>query len=140
MLFQHGPIGALVLLFDDENHLLLLKPSYRRDNLWSLPGGFSRRSESPTETVVREAREELGIEVTVTALLAEGRGEFGEVSFACAGERMDPTASIVLSAEHSEWRWFALHALPPLGSRIADLLSRSLDRMAALQAGAQRRA
>lgn len=51
-----------------DNKLLLVKE--RSDNLWTLPGGWIDVNESPSESVIREVREETGLNVRVTRLLA----------------------------------------------------------------------
>jgi ADP-ribose pyrophosphatase YjhB (NUDIX family) len=52
---------------DDQGRLLMI---HRTDNdLWALPGGGHDIGESITDTVVREVREETGIDVEVTRLV-----------------------------------------------------------------------
>lgn len=51
-----------------DKKLLLVKE--RSDNLWTLPGGWVDVNESPSESVIREVREETGFDVKVTRLLA----------------------------------------------------------------------
>lgn len=51
--------GGGVLIFNQDNDLLLVKPSYR--NTWAWPGGGWDPGESPKATVVRECREEIGV-------------------------------------------------------------------------------
>src|SRR5215218_4420430 len=53
-------MGALVLL-EDADRVLLIRPSYRR--AWSLPGGLLRRGEEPATAAVREVGEEVGVSV-----------------------------------------------------------------------------
>jgi 8-oxo-dGTP diphosphatase len=60
-------IGADVLLRDDHGRLLLVDPQYKPD--WDLPGGMAEANEPPSETVIRELREELGLSVSVGRLL-----------------------------------------------------------------------
>lgn len=58
-------VGAVVRRSDGA--ILLIK---RGDNgLWALPGGAQDLGESTTEAVVREVREETGIQVRVTGLV-----------------------------------------------------------------------
>lgn len=54
------------VLKDDK--ILLVKE--RSDGLWTLPGGFADVSETPSEAVVRETKEESGYDVKVIRLLA----------------------------------------------------------------------
>ncbi|CAM2857891.1 Mutator MutT protein [Legionella steigerwaltii] len=50
------------------NKLLLVKE--RSDELWTLPGGWAETNESAAESVIREAKEETGFDVSVIRLLA----------------------------------------------------------------------
>jgi ADP-ribose pyrophosphatase YjhB (NUDIX family) len=60
-------VGADALLRDEQQRILLVDPRYKPD--WDLPGGMSEANEPPTETVRRELREELGLNITVGSLL-----------------------------------------------------------------------
>ena len=61
-------LAACVLLFDDDNRLLVLETTYRRE--WLLPGGVVERNEAPWEGARREVREEIGIELDGLRLAA----------------------------------------------------------------------
>ncbi|MBI2674309.1 MAG: NUDIX hydrolase [Candidatus Yanofskybacteria bacterium] len=50
-----------VLMFNDSNELLLVKPSYK--DHWSIPGGVVDNNESPREASTRETKEEVNIEL-----------------------------------------------------------------------------
>lgn len=56
------------LLRSEDGRVLLCELTYKR--YWDLPGGVVDPSESPAACVAREIREELGLDVTVGALLA----------------------------------------------------------------------
>ncbi|WP_231333237.1 NUDIX domain-containing protein [Actinomadura graeca] len=60
-------VGADVLIRDDRGRLLLVDPQYKPD--WDLPGGMSEANESPADTVKRELREELGLDIVPGRLL-----------------------------------------------------------------------
>ncbi len=62
-------IGVGVVVFKGDRVLLIRRGKPPRAGLWSLPGGRQRLGERVRETAVREAREECGLEVEVTALL-----------------------------------------------------------------------
>ncbi|HHF7365862.1 TPA: NUDIX hydrolase [Legionella bozemanae] len=51
-----------------DNKILLVKE--RSDELWTLPGGWAETNESASESVIREAKEETGFDVSVIRLLA----------------------------------------------------------------------
>lgn len=48
----------------------LLLVQERADSLWTLPGGWVDVNESPSESVIRETREETGFNISVIRLLA----------------------------------------------------------------------
>jgi 8-oxo-dGTP diphosphatase len=55
-------VGA-VCAIDHDGHLLLLRQPHRHG--WSLPGGLLDRGENPEQAVIREVREETGLEIEV---------------------------------------------------------------------------
>ena len=56
------------LALSTENKILLVRESI--DGKWSLPGGWADVGSSPQETVIKEFKEETGLNVTAKALLA----------------------------------------------------------------------
>jgi predicted acetyltransferase/8-oxo-dGTP pyrophosphatase MutT (NUDIX family) len=103
-------IGAFAIIFNDSGNVLLC---HRRDmDIWNLPGGGVESGELPTEAVIREVKEETGLEVVIERLV----GVYGKVdkdefifSFACR----------VISSQHSmtdesdAFHYFAMDDLPP---------------------------
>jgi 8-oxo-dGTP diphosphatase len=63
-------VGAYGLCRDDRGRVLLARNSDRSEfpGLWSLPGGGVEHGEHPDDAVVREFREETGLEVRVLGL------------------------------------------------------------------------
>jgi ADP-ribose pyrophosphatase YjhB (NUDIX family) len=72
-------VGANAAIFDEEEEgILLMKRA--DDGTWCLPGGYVDPNESPRETAVRETREETGLDVEPTELVAlytRTPGEYG---------------------------------------------------------------
>lgn len=63
---QTYSIGAFAIILDDQDRILLC---HRRDyDLWNLPGGGVESNEAPWECVVREVKEEVGLDVEVERL------------------------------------------------------------------------
>ncbi len=60
-------VDVRAAVFDGDRVLLVREVS---DGRWSLPGGWADVGESPAEVAAREVREESGLEVRVTRLLA----------------------------------------------------------------------
>ncbi|MDP2651563.1 MAG: NUDIX domain-containing protein [bacterium] len=60
-------IGAFSIILDSGNKVLLCR---RRDkDLWNLPGGGVERNESPWAAAVREAQEEIGVDIVIEKLI-----------------------------------------------------------------------
>ncbi|EMA52527.1 MULTISPECIES: NUDIX hydrolase N-terminal domain-containing protein [Halococcus] len=60
-------VGATAAVFDDDSRILLIE---RVDNgKWAVPGGHAMSGESPTETAIRELREETGFDARIVELV-----------------------------------------------------------------------
>lgn len=57
-------IGVTGIIFNEKNEVLLLKHTYRQIP-WSLPGGYMKGKEHPSEGLEREIKEESGFIVSV---------------------------------------------------------------------------
>ena len=67
--------SVMGIVYDDASRVLLVRQS--ADALWSTPGGVIEPTETPATAVVREVREETGLEVNVVRLL----GVYGGPAF-----------------------------------------------------------
>ena len=65
-LFQ---VFAAAVIFDQDKNILLVKTTYQRIHPWGMPGGSLEYGEHPEAAVVREIREEMGLEVCIEKLL-----------------------------------------------------------------------
>lgn len=54
-------MGVGVLFFNENDELLILKPTYK--NYWSIPGGIIDKNESPQKAGIREVKEEIGLDL-----------------------------------------------------------------------------
>lgn len=62
--------GVTGVVGDGDGRVLLLRHRFwDPEQQWGFPGGFAKRGEQPRDTVVREVREETGLEVSVGGLL-----------------------------------------------------------------------
>lgn len=100
---------------------------------WEFPGGKVERGESHQDALVREIREELGVDVAVGDELgrATGRGRAGDLVltlFACALDCGEPRAG----TDHDELRWTAADGLAGLAWLLLDtpLVDAVRDRLA----------
>ena len=61
-------VDIRAVIFNDKDEILLVKE--KADGRWALPGGWSDVGFTPTEIVVKEAKEETGFDVRVIRMLA----------------------------------------------------------------------
>jgi ADP-ribose pyrophosphatase YjhB (NUDIX family) len=130
-------VPAVTAFVVNDNGDVLLER--RSDNgRWGMPGGVQEIGESITQTVVREVREETGVDVEVTGLvgiytdpghvIAFSDGEVRQEFSLCFRAR-PVGGKVVASRESLEVRWISREELPTLNTststrrRINDALS-----------------
>jgi 8-oxo-dGTP diphosphatase len=103
-------IGAFALIFDNQGRILLC---HRRDlDLWNLPGGGVESWELPTEAVIRETKEETGLDVVVKRLVGVyGKADKNEFVFSFSCQVVGGQLSATEDAD--ECRYFQLDSIPP---------------------------
>ena len=114
---RHGFVVCVVFVIERDGEVLLLKRSRAKDHAageWETGSGGILSGETPQAAVVREAREETGLEVEIVDVIdafhfyrgAERRETIG-ISFHCRPR----SGSLTLSEEHEEARWVPLAEL-----------------------------
>jgi len=103
-------IGAFAIIFDEQRRVLLC---HRRDmDVWNLPGGGVESRELPTEAVIRETKEETGLEVDVERLIGVyGKADKDELVFAFTCRVVG--GQLVVTDEADECRYFEIENIPP---------------------------
>jgi 8-oxo-dGTP diphosphatase len=114
---RRGFLVCVVFVIEREGQILLLKRSRTKDHApgeWETGSGGILPGETPQAAVLREAKEETGLDVDIVSVIdafhfyrgAERRETIG-VSFHCRALSGD----VKLSEEHDEARWTPLEAL-----------------------------
>ena len=106
-------LGACLVVFDDQQRILLLRHVFHPHLPWGLPGGWLGRHEDPAVGALRELREETGLTAVLGPVLQithDSSPPHLTVAFLAA---LQP-GEMTLSAEILEARWFALDCLPEL--------------------------
>jgi 8-oxo-dGTP diphosphatase len=106
-------VEVAAALVRDEHGRYLITQRRRGSHLaglWEFPGGKVERDETETEALVRECREELGVEIAVGERvggdLATGGGRFLLRVYFAELRSGEPVAK-----EHAELRWLTAEAL-----------------------------
>ncbi len=106
---------AKAIIFDKVDGVLkflIVKKEYNEYNYWQFVGGGIKEGETPKDTVIREIKEELGIQDTnfIKQLAHKSIGykfkndkHEKEVVFCLV--RIDSTLSIKLDKEHTKYLW-----------------------------------
>lgn len=122
-------MAAGALFFDEQDHVLLVEPTYK--DYREIPGGYVEAGESPRRTCIREVREELGIDVEVGPLLvvdwAPNQGEGDKVLYVFDGGRLSPEQIQRIRLQASELKGYAFHSASQLEALTIARLARRLQ-------------
>ena len=114
-------IGAQALIEDDAGRVLLAQVGYP-PRLWNLPGGRVARDEPPDRAIVREVREETGLEVRVERLLTIDARRRNALTF-CFACRVTGGELRPAPGEIAAVAWFDEAALAGLQRNVRDTIA-----------------
>jgi ADP-ribose pyrophosphatase YjhB (NUDIX family) len=113
-IFWNNPKPVVSIIIHNKNKILLLQRANEPfKDFWVLPGGFIGYSETAQDAIIREVKEETGLEVTVEQPIGvyridtDPRGIHIDIVFA-AESAQEPT----ISKEHTSWKFFCKDTLP----------------------------
>ena len=113
-------VGCGCIILNKKGEILLVKRSKDLRNeagMWSRPGGTVEFGETITEALVREIREEIGIEIEIikfleyTDIINKEEGTHW-VALGFLAKRKSGEVKNLIPHEHDEVRWFQLDRLP----------------------------
>ncbi|MFE3876736.1 NUDIX domain-containing protein [Kitasatospora sp. NPDC059146] len=135
------PMGAGALIRDGLGRVLLVNPTYHADRWLMAGGGLDRDGLSPRQTLARELREELGLDLPVGRLLVvdwipeEGRF-FEETIYVFDCGVLDEHAQAAVRLPEKELSGFGFFDVEEACKRLADHDARRLrEAYAALERG-----
>lgn len=101
-------------------------------DVWDLPGGHIEQGETPADTVRRELREELGIEVLELAKLATPVEIPGAETHAFVITAWQGQARNLAPDEHDELRWVTLESMAGLTLAVPEVATLVAEALAAV--------
>lgn len=105
-------VGVTGIIFNEKNEILLFKHTYRA-HAWSLPGGYLKSGEHPSEGLEREIKEESGLVVSVDgSLKTRTDRDTARLDICYTGALIG--GDFIPSAEVSEYGFFAPDKFPLL--------------------------
>ncbi len=112
MLVRHDAVKALIV--KDGKALLLWDPNYIYKDKWEPPGGRKKPGESDSDALLRETKEETGIEIRILRHINDWKVELPERNMLIAGKTYlceALTADVKLNdkeRQHTKFRWIPL--------------------------------
>ncbi|MDO8503869.1 MAG: NUDIX domain-containing protein [bacterium] len=104
-------VGTTGIILNNKDEVLLFKHTYRGKGKWSLPGGYMKQTEHPSEGLEREIEEESGLIVSVDEeLKIRTDRDTARLDIACIGTYIG--GEFRKSSEVSEARFFSFEDLP----------------------------
>lgn len=106
---QTFTLGAFAIITDAENWILwCLRSDY---NIWNLPGGSVENGEAPWDCVIREVKEETGLDIIVEKLIGiYSKLEENDLVFSCKCRVV--SGDLQINEEAKEIKYFDLNKLP----------------------------
>ena len=105
---------AVITLVTDKDKLLLVRHAQRIQNVWACISGFIETGETPEQAVLREVKEETGIEVTDIRYVGSQAWPFpDQLMLAYRAEYKSGNLALQAS-EIQEAQWFSRDSLPQI--------------------------
>jgi len=105
-------VGVVGIIFNEARQVLLVEHVFHPRMPWGLPGGWVNFNEDPSQAVVRELREELGLFVIHKQIVYAEKTQFQHLDMAFACQVSNNVN--MLSRELLSYRYWPLDQLPRL--------------------------
>jgi ADP-ribose pyrophosphatase YjhB (NUDIX family) len=105
--------GVTAVVLNPAGEVLLLEHAFRRRYPWALPGGWVERHEPLEAAIVREVKEETGLDIAVSHLVSARTFPTHRLDVVFACRLLSDAGAIRPSAETPHWRWCAAGEYPP---------------------------
>lgn len=122
-IFRPKTIGVKCLIQNQDNKYLLIKNTYSGD-YWTIPGGGINKNESLENAVIREVKEEVGVDITGLKQLGSyfSEIEYKKDTIYLYTAKTNQTDITKNQLEISEALWFDKDSIPQNRSRSLDMI------------------
>ena len=101
------------LIWDKDRFLICQRPAHKaRGLLWEFVGGKVEPGESKADALIRECREELGIELSVGTVFLDVLHEYPDLTVHLTLFHASITAGIPQRLEHNDIQWITVSQIP----------------------------
>lgn len=97
------------IVLNQQNQILIIQRAKggRHENMWEFPGGMVEYEELPEESLAREIKEEVNLDIDILRYLyswkwIENNEQVVGISYLC---RCKDESTLKLSFEHSNYKW-----------------------------------
>lgn len=129
---------AAVFVPDKDRFLVGCRAEGKLKGFWEFPGGKQEPGETPEETAIREAKEELSLDLVAKRRIGTFSHTYPErgvtVSITLIEcERVDPSQQIISNGSHTDFRWPTIEEtddliFPEVDAQIVEFLKLSREK------------
>jgi 8-oxo-dGTP pyrophosphatase MutT (NUDIX family) len=103
--------GVTAVIWNERGEVLFAEHAFRKRYPWALPGGWMERAEQPEAAIVREVKEETGLDIEVETVLTARTFSRPRLDVVYACQLVG--GQIRGSSETPRWQWCRPGHYPP---------------------------
>ena len=119
--YEYVRVTAAVMMQGDRVFIAQRKATDRLAGLWEFPGGKIEPAESPEDCLVRELKEELGIDARIGSYLGQSTYRYPHVAIKLLAYRVYWMGGDLTPSDHARCEWVPVKNLPDYSFAPADI-------------------
>lgn len=126
-------IEVVAALIWDKNRFLICQRAAgkARGLLWEFVGGKVEKGETKEQALIRECKEELGIEISVGDIFMDVVHEYPDINVHLTLYNAQITAGVPIMMEHNDIKWIGVEEIPaysfcPADEQILEVIKRKV--------------